>query len=179
MENEEFILEALKRITPDTSWHGETYADNKSIKNIDILEDMIYFLLGELFEYSIVPAGNRGNYSFEAIAKKKQKVFNSIKGNYFETEEELKNDNDNDKEGKQKYIVSLSLFKDGQFMEHEKKEATKAVYNIDNIKWFDDYSIKAKNLVDSGLYDVAVISEFCIDSETLNTVLIAQQVVKK
>lgn len=177
MENEEFILEALKRITPDTSWYGETYADDKSIKNIDILEEMIYFLLGELFEYSIVPAGNKGNYSFEAIAKKKQKVFNSIKGDYFETAEELKNDNN--KEGKKKYIVSLSLFKDGQFMKYEKKEATKVVYNIDNIKWFDDYSIKAKNLIDSGSYDVAVISEFCIDSETLNTVLIAQKVVKK
>lgn len=95
----------------------------------------------------------------------------------FETAEELKNDDN--KENKKKYIVSLSLFKDGQLMEHEKKEATKAVYNIDNIKWFDDYSIKAKNLIDSGLYDVAVISEFCIDSETLNMVLIAQKVVKK
>lgn len=178
MENEEFILEALKRITPDTSWHGETYADDKSRKNIDILEDMIYFLLGELFEYSIVPAGNRGNGSFEAIAKKKQKVFNSIKGDYFETAEELKND-DNNKENKKKFIVSLSLFKNNQLMEYEEEKIASTVYNIANIKWFDDYSIKAKNLVDSGSYDVAVISEFCIDSETLNTVLIAQQVVKK
>lgn len=177
MENEEFILEALKRITPDTSWYGETNSDNKSLKNIDILEEMIYFLLSELFKYSIVPAGNKGNGSFEAIAKRKQKAFNSIKGDYFETAKELKNDDN--KENKKKYIVSLSLFKDGQFMEHEKKEATKAVYNIDDIKWFDDYSIKAKNLIDSGLYDVAVISEFCIDSETLNMVLIAQKVVKK
>lgn len=177
MEDKEFILEALKRITPDTSWYGETNADNKSLKNIDILEDMIYFLLGELFKYSIVPAGNKGNGSFEAIAKKKQKVLTDIKGNYFETVEELKNDNN--KEGKQKYIVSLCLFKDGQFMKQEEKEATRRDYNIKNIKWFDDYSVKAKNLIDSGLYDVAVISEFCIDSETLNMVLIAQQVVKK
>lgn len=177
MENEEFILEALKRITPDTSWYGESNADNKSIKNIDILEDMIYFLLGELFKYSIVPAGNKGNYSFEAIAKRKQKVFNSIKGNYFETPEELKNDDN--KENKKKFLVSLNLFKNNQLIKQEEKEATNRDYNIDNIKWFDDYSIKAKNLVDSGSYDVAVISEFCIDSETLNTVLIAQQVVKK
>lgn len=177
MENEEFILEALKRITPDTSWYGETNSDNKSLKNIDILEEMIYFLLGELFKYSIVPAGNKGNGSFEAIAKRKQKVFNSIKGDYFETVEELKNDDN--KEGKQKYIVSLSLFKNNQLMEYEEEKIASTVYNIDNIKWFDDYSIKAKNLIDSGLYDVAVISEFCIDSETLNMVLIAQKVVKK
>lgn len=177
MENEEFILEALKRITPDTSWYGETNSDNKSLKNIDILEEMIYFLLGELFKYSIVPAGNKGNGSFEAIAKRKQKVFNSIKGDYFETVEELKNDDN--KEGKQKYIVSLSLFKNNQLMEYEEEKIASTVYNIDNIKWFDDYSAKAKNLIDSGLYDVAVISEFCIDSETLNMVLIAQKVVKK
>lgn len=177
MENEEFILEALKRITPDTSWYGETNSDNKSLKNIDILEDMIYFLLGELFKYSIVPAGNKGNGSFEAIAKRKQKVFNSIKGDYFETVEELKNDNN--KENKKKYIVSLSLFKNNQLMEYEEEKIASIVYNIANIKWFDDYSIKAKNLIDSGLYDVAVISEFCIDSETLNMVLIAQKVVKK
>ena len=178
MENEEFILEVLKRITPDTSWYGESNADNKSIKNIDILEDMIYFLLGELYKYSIVPTGNKGNGSFEAIAKKKQKVLNDIKGNYFETTEELKND-DNNKENKKKYIVSLSLFKNNQLMEYEEEKIASTVYNIKNIKWFDDYSIKAKNLIDSGLYDVAVISEFCIDSETLNMVLIAQQVVKK
>lgn len=49
MTDKEFILEALKRITPDTSWHGETHADNISIDNIDTLEEMIYFLLDELF----------------------------------------------------------------------------------------------------------------------------------
>ena len=179
MENEEFILEVLKRITPDTSWYGESNADNKSIENIDILEEMIYFLLGELFKYSIVPAGNKGNGSFEAIAKRKQKVFNSIKGDYFETNEEVLKNNNDKEEGKKKYIVSLNLFRDDQFKEYEKKEATERDYNINNIKWLDDFSFKAKTLVNSGLYDVAVISEFCIDSETLNTIMICQKVVKK
>lgn len=82
MTNKEFILEALKRITPDTSWHGETYTDDKSLKNIDILEEMIYFLLNELFIDSTVPAGNKENYSYEAIAKQKQKVINYIKEEY-------------------------------------------------------------------------------------------------
>ena len=88
MTNKEFILEALKRITPDTSWHGETNADNISIGNIDILEEMIYFLLDEFFLDSTVPAGNKGNYSYEAIARKKQRVINYIKEEYFDIKEE-------------------------------------------------------------------------------------------
>lgn len=84
MTNKEFILEALKRLTPSTYWYGETNADNISIDNIDILEEMIYFLLDELFIYSTVPAGNKGNGSFEAIAKKKQKIISFIKEEYFD-----------------------------------------------------------------------------------------------
>ena len=174
MENEEFILEALKRITPDTSWYGETNADNKSLKNIDILEDMIYFLLGELFEYSIVPEGNKVNGSFEAIAKKKQKVFNSIKGNYFETAEELKNDNN--KECKKKLITSLSLFKNDKFIDYEKKECTNPVYEL---KYFDDFVLKAKNLINSGLYDVAVVNTILVNFETLETSIVCQQIIKR
>ena len=90
MEDKEFILEALKRITLDTSWHGESYADNKSLDNIDILEDMICFLLDELFNCSTVPEGNKGNGSFRAIAKRKQKVINYIEEEYFEKLEERK-----------------------------------------------------------------------------------------
>ena len=84
MTDKEFILEALKRITPDTSWHGETHADNISIDNIDTLEEMIYFLLDELFMDSTVPAGNRGNGSYETIARKKQKIISFVKEEYFD-----------------------------------------------------------------------------------------------
>lgn len=83
-KDREFILEALKRLTPDTSWYGETNTDNKSIKNIDILEEMIYFLLDELFIDSIVPDGNKGNGSYEAIARKKQSIIAFIKKDFFE-----------------------------------------------------------------------------------------------
>ncbi len=176
MEDKEFILEALKRITPDTSWYGETHADNKSIKNIDILEDMIYFLLSELFEYSIVPAGNKGNGSFEAIAKKKQKVFKSIKEEYFETiEEKLNNKNDND-ECKKKLITSLSLFKNDNFIDYEKKECTNPVYEL---KYFDDFVLKAKNLIASGLYDVAVVNTILVNFEKLETSIVCQQIIKR
>ena len=90
MTNKGFILEVLKRITPDTSWHGESYADDKSIKNIDTLENMIYFLLDELFCCSTVPEGNKCNGSYEAIAKKKQKIISYIKEEYFNIKEERK-----------------------------------------------------------------------------------------
>lgn len=90
MEDKEFILEVLRRITPDTSWHGETCADDKSLDNMDILEDMIYFLLDELFIDSTVPDGNKGNGSYEAIAKRKQKVINYIKEEYFKELDERK-----------------------------------------------------------------------------------------
>lgn len=79
MENKEFILEALKRITPNTSWHGDGDLDNKSIKNIDILDKMLEFILEELFEDSIVPPGNKGNHTFEKIAEKKQKIIDKLK----------------------------------------------------------------------------------------------------
>lgn len=90
MNNRDFILEVLKRITPDTSWHGEAYVDTKSIDNIDTLEEMIYFLLNELFNYSSVPEGNKGNGSFEAIANKKQKIISFIEEEYFNLVEKNK-----------------------------------------------------------------------------------------
>jgi hypothetical protein len=83
MDNREFTLEALKRITPDTSWHGECCADNVSLANMNILGEMLYFLLDELFAYSSVPAGNKGNGSFEAIARRKQEIISIIKEEYF------------------------------------------------------------------------------------------------
>lgn len=88
MKNREFTLEALKRITPDTSWHGESCADGNSLTNIDTLVEMLYFLLDELFADSIVPQGNKGNWSFEAIARQKQKIISYIKEEYFDSNKE-------------------------------------------------------------------------------------------
>lgn len=90
MENREFALETLRRLTPDTSWHGESYADDKSLDNLDTLSEMIYFLLNELFGDSRVPAGNKGNGSFEAIAGKKQKIIAAIKEEYFDLDDDSK-----------------------------------------------------------------------------------------
>ena len=84
MENKEFILEALKRLVPDTRWHGETYADDASLDNLDTLEEMAYFILDNLFMNSVVPPGNKGNWSFEAIARQKQRIISYIKEEYFD-----------------------------------------------------------------------------------------------
>lgn len=87
MNEEDFILEVLKRITPDTSWYGETNHDNESLKNIYILKDMIIYLLDELLKNSYVTEGNKGNWSFERIAKAKQEALNYLYSEYFEEEE--------------------------------------------------------------------------------------------
>lgn len=138
MENEEFILEVLKRITPDTSWYGETNTDNKSLKNIDILEDMICFLLDELFNCSTVPEGNKGNGSFRDIARQKQKVIKYIKENWLDrsiTLEEFLNSN-----------VKLAI------RCKTKEEATKLIkaVNKSDKKWF--YGSSEENMIDSWKY---------------------------
>lgn len=79
MEEKEFILEALKRLVPDTSWWGESRHDRESIDNIELLGDMFDIMLRELFIDSDVPEGNKGNASYESIAKAKQEVIEQIR----------------------------------------------------------------------------------------------------
>lgn len=78
MEDKEFILEAVKRLLPDTSWYGESCHDRKSVENIDIMRDVLYEVLDNINSDSVVPAGNRGNGSFEEIAKAKQEVIKEL-----------------------------------------------------------------------------------------------------
>lgn len=89
MTNKEFIIEAFKRLVPSTAWHGDSYLDGKSLENIDTLDEMFQILIDELVQYSFVPEGNKGNGSFEAIAKKKQETIKWIYEyfkDYFEEE---------------------------------------------------------------------------------------------
>lgn len=72
MEEKEFVLETLKRIIPDTSWHGETTHDYTSVENIPVVEEMIYMLV-EKFMYG-ANCAREGNYSAERISKEKGKV---------------------------------------------------------------------------------------------------------
>lgn len=79
MEEREFILEAFKRLVPDTSWWGESNHDAKSMENIALLEDMFDIMLNELLQDAYVPEGNKGMSSFESIAKAKQEVIANIR----------------------------------------------------------------------------------------------------
>ena len=79
MEDKEFVLEALKRLVPDTSWWGESRHDDESIDNIKLLGDMFDIMLRELLNDSYVPEGNKGIASYESIAKAKQEVIDNIR----------------------------------------------------------------------------------------------------
>ena len=80
-KDQSFRYEALKRILPDTSWYGETYHDNNSVNNIETLEEMAYMILEQLLLNAFVPSGNKGNGSYERIAKEKQKVLKELISN--------------------------------------------------------------------------------------------------
>ena len=77
-KDKEFRLEALRRLIPDTSWHGECYHDTKSVNNIDILAEMSYIIMEEMFNNCSVPEGNKGNGSYEEIARSKQYVLRDL-----------------------------------------------------------------------------------------------------
>ena len=86
MNDKEFILEALNRLIPDTSWWGESNHDSDSVKNLDLLSNMIDMMIEALMEYSYVPEGFR-NDSYEEIARKKREIINGLKtwvDEYFE-----------------------------------------------------------------------------------------------
>jgi len=80
MKNEDFILEVIDRILPDTSWHGESNHDDRSIKNIPITEDILAKVLDNIYHNSYVPEGNKGNWSFEEISKKKREIIRYLVG---------------------------------------------------------------------------------------------------
>ena len=87
MNDKEFCLEALKRLIPDTSWWGESNHDSDSVKNLDLLSNMIDMMIESLSEYSYVLEGNKGNGSYEEIARKKREIIKGLKtwvDEYFE-----------------------------------------------------------------------------------------------
>ena len=78
MNDKEFVIEALKRLIPDTSWWGDSNHDSDSVKNLDLLSNMIDMMIEILMEYSYVPEGFR-NDSYEEIARKKREIINGLK----------------------------------------------------------------------------------------------------
>ena len=79
MNDKEFVIEALKRLIPDTSWWGESNHDSESVNNLDLLSNMIDMMIESLSEYSYVPEGNKGNGSYEEIARKKREIIKGLK----------------------------------------------------------------------------------------------------
>lgn len=84
-EDQKFRVEALKRILPDTSWYGETHHDDCSVNNIETLELLWEVFKDELLENAFVPEGNRGNGSYEEIAKAKQSLLKLIFSDLFDS----------------------------------------------------------------------------------------------
>lgn len=74
MKDEEFTLEALKRIMPDTSWQGDMHHDERSIENLRTFSKMMKMMLDELTESSYVPEGNRNDGYYREIARVKQSI---------------------------------------------------------------------------------------------------------
>lgn len=90
ISDEEFALECIRRLTPDTRWHG-SHEDSNSIDNLDVLYDMICILLDELTNDAIVPEGNLGCSSFICISNKKQKLLRYVR-DYIDDYIEKEND---------------------------------------------------------------------------------------
>lgn len=74
MKDEEFTLEALERIMPDTSWQGEMHHDEKSVENLRTFSKMMQIMLRELTEFSYVPEGNKNDGYYRKIAYVKQSI---------------------------------------------------------------------------------------------------------
>lgn len=62
MTNKDFVVEAVKRLIPDTSWHGETNHDKNSLENLDIGEEILYIVFEELIEEFIKNWKKKKNY---------------------------------------------------------------------------------------------------------------------
>lgn len=79
MNEKEFRLEALRRLVPDTSWHGDFCLDRESLDNIEILDSMFATMLNELLRDCFVPEGNKDDGYYKLIASKKQEIIKNIR----------------------------------------------------------------------------------------------------
>jgi hypothetical protein len=80
MNDSEFIAEVINRLLPDTTWHGDSYADLKSLESIDIVERALKVVWKRLFEDLKIP-GQVGNASAESLMEKKKNVLIDFIGN--------------------------------------------------------------------------------------------------
>jgi hypothetical protein len=71
LDDKEFIIEAIRRLVPDSEWHGDSQEDDVSLASIDVQKRALQIVWGKLVE-DIIVTGQSGNASAEAIMEKKK-----------------------------------------------------------------------------------------------------------
>jgi hypothetical protein len=71
LDDKEFVIEAIRRLVPDSEWHGDSREDDVSLANVGIQKQVLQIVWSKLFSDITVP-GQSGNASAEAIMEKKK-----------------------------------------------------------------------------------------------------------
>lgn len=71
LDDKEFIIEAIRRLVPDSEWHGDSQEDAISLANIDSQKRALQIVWSKLFA-DLVVSGQSGNASAAAIMEKKK-----------------------------------------------------------------------------------------------------------
>lgn len=74
VKDNEFALECIKHLVPDTSWYGDSNLDSKSEQGVNLISDMLEIILEELTTGCLVADQYKPYASFKNIAKQKQQV---------------------------------------------------------------------------------------------------------
>ena len=78
VKDNEFALECIKRLVPDTSWYGDSASDAKSEPGVNLISDMLEIILKELITGCLVADQYKPYASFKNIAKQKQEVIKLV-----------------------------------------------------------------------------------------------------
>lgn len=74
VKDNEFALECIKRLVPDTSWYGDSNLDSKSEQGVNLISDMLEIILKELTTDCLANDQYNGYASFKSIHEQKQQV---------------------------------------------------------------------------------------------------------
>ena len=74
VKDNEFALECIQRLVPDTTWYGDSALDAKSEQSVNLISDMLEIILKELTTGCLVSDQYKPYASFKNIAKQKQET---------------------------------------------------------------------------------------------------------
>ena len=74
VKDNEFALECIKHLVPDTTWYGDSALDSRSERGVNFISDMLEIILKELTTGCLVADQYKPYASFKNIAKQKQEV---------------------------------------------------------------------------------------------------------